>query len=237
MKQFLAIIGALAIIVIGILSTCGSHKTTYTFDPEKTNAYQEDSNYVDEGTEFASVSEYLNYFKKVEGEIVTVPGLLNDDNICGFLEESDEYVNIKADGIEGFDNIQRHCKVYATGKSCIDNNGDPYLDLTSLYYYEAFTEPYWSNSTLITDENMLLVFSSDVDPSDYYEFTVIPSANSAYLQVTGLNDIPVVHNRGMQCTLPDNGDVCQVLITNIEITEDGIYFEVADYIDLEKDNY
>lgn len=237
MKQVLVLIATLLLIVIGVCSSCGA-KTTYTLDEERTNAYQnEDSNQVDEGTEFESVSKYLNYYKNYEGEIVTVPGILNDDNIEGFLDETDQYVNIKTEGFEGFDKIQRHCKVYATGTSCIDKNGDPYIDLTSIYYYETLKEPYWSNSTLVTDENILGIFSSDADPNAYYEFTAVPSANSEYIQILGLNDTPIIHNRGTEFTLPMSGDVCQILITNVTVNDDGIRFDIADYIDLETDEY
>ena len=80
-------------------------------------------------------------------------------------------------------------------------------------------------------------FSSDADPNAYYEFTAVPSANSEYIQILGLNDTPIIHNRGTEFTLPMSGDVCQILITNVTVNDDGIRFDIADYIDLETDEY
>ena len=229
MKKVSILIIALLLIVMGMLSGC-EDKNEYTIDPERTNAYDEP----EEVTEFGSIAEYMRHYERVEGTIVTVPGLLGDECITELF--AGDSLNIDASGVEGFDKIHKNAKVYATGESCIDSNGNPYIKLSKAEYYERLSEPYWSNSTLVTDENVLDIFSSDVDPSEYFEFTAVIDDDLSDFQLIGLNDAIVLSTLSSSYYgANESSDAFQVLVTNITVTDAGIDFEIVESYDLEKE--
>lgn len=230
MKRISIVIISLLLVIMGVCTGC-EDENEYALDPERTNAYSEPED--KEITEFGSVAEYMRHYERMEGTLVTVQGLLNDGFITGIFD-SEESLNINSDGIEGFDKIHKNSKVYVTGESCIDSNGNPYIDVDSVEYYESLSEPYWSNSTLITDENMLSIFSSGTDPSEYFEFAAVMDEDFSDFQLIGLNDAATIHRYSSSYhDANESNDVFQVLITNVYVGEDGIDFEIVETLDLE----
>ena len=191
-----------------------------------------DNNDYMEEVEFQSVSQYMRHYKRVEGSIVTITGLLGDGYIFGYLDD-DKLVNIIYDQMSEYDNIPLNSKVYVTGESCIDDQGNPYIDLISMEYVPGLSEPYWSNSTLITDNNILDILSSDVDPNEYFEFSAIINNDYSEFQLIGL-DNPSILYRVSTYGINDSIDVYQILITNLRVTNDGIDFDIVELIDLEQ---
>lgn len=231
MKKFLVIISC--VLLTFTCLGCDAGMVGYERD-DSAGDLQIASNEQDQGTVFESISDYMRYYKKLEGSSVTVPGLLDDGYIKEFFL-SQEILNISSDRIENFDECPLNSKVYVTGTSCIDENGEPYIDLDYVEYYAALSEPFWSNTTLITttDEALGVFSTSTTDPNEHYEFTAIVSNNQEYYQLLGLDWEMVLDNRVQDYSVPI-GHACQFAVTNVTFDDNGLYFEVEDFIDLEE---
>lgn len=220
MKKTLTTI-ILTLIMITVFSACGeSEQPEASLDPANFNTES-----------YTSIEGYLLNSERLEGNIVTVSGLL-DQNCSALIEPFtlDKSLNLDISDSD-LDTIHPYAKVDVTGRSCIGTDGLPYLDVISYTAYETLDTPYWTGTTLITSDNALRL-ASDQDPSEYFEFdAMITASNGIYYQLIGL-DFPMVLYDELGILYNDSseyyGKVYHILANQVGFVDDIYTFTIVD---------
>lgn len=220
MKKILTTI-ILTIIMIVVFTACGEEQPEASLNPANLNFNTES---------YASIEEYMLNYERIEGNIVTVSGLLDQD--CSTIIEPftlDRSLDLDISGSD-LDTIHPYAKVDITGKSCIGIDGSPYLDVISYTAYETLDTPYWSGTTLVTPDNALS-FLGDQDPSEYFEFdAMITGTSKVYFQLIGLDSPIVVYNESY-ISYEDSseyGKVYHILANQVGFVDDSFTFNIVD---------
>ena len=208
-------------------------KEEVSSEEQQNSSLNEDS--AEEPIVFGSVSDYFHNYKRLDGALVQVPGILVEwegtKKLYAIDDTKGSTVDLDAKNApDGYTEVEKNSYIVITGISHTDTSGNPNIEVQKYEAVEGLKEPYWSDTTLITDDNALAVMSATYDPTEYYECTAILTPSNVFI-ILGLDDLPHVQRGNLYfVNIPYNVPL-QMLITDIHYDSDStLQFNIEEVI-------
>lgn len=162
------------------------------------------------------VDEYWRHYKRLENKMVTITGMWSNPNLLVSITNDSAAIDlILSNEFSNLNNeIIDQARIYVTGISKMVND-TPMLEVKDIQYINPLTEPYWSNSTLVTQE---MVQYEEISAYEEYEMTVV-AIDETTARIVGtyyLVDILPVWSL-------TTGEVARVLVSDMELKDNGLY--------------